>query len=402
MQNLQVRHGWNVITLDQAIESIRKDVKQLGTERVALSESLDRVLREDVVSDMDMPPFDKSAVDGYACRKEDIKRALTVIETIPAGVPAQRTIGRDQCAKIMTGAVMPEGADCVLLREDVEEEENQKVRFKPDTTAVNICYKGEDVVAGQKLVSSATRISPNHVAALALAGYAHPLVSLQPRIGIIATGDEIVEPSVRPEQSKIRNTNSYQLIAHCKQFGCRTNYYGIVKDSNESILTAIQKAKEENDVLLLTGGVSAGDLDFVPVLLEKAGYEILFRGVGIQPGRPTVFGKAGVKYVFGIPGSPVASFIVFEVLVKELVAGLMGLASFARTSRCSLACDVKRQKTNRIGWRPVSITADGKAHPVEYHGTAHISSYATADGVISLPIGLTELKEGSTVVVRLF
>ena len=368
---------------------------------MALSESLNRVLREDVVSDMDMPPFDKSAVDGYACRKEDIKRALTVIETIPAGVPAHRTIGRDQCAKIMTGAVMPEGADCVLLREDVEVEENQKVRFKPESTAVNICYKGEDVVAGQKLVSSATRISPSHVAALALAGYAHPLVTVQPKVGIIATGDEIVEPSERPGQSKIRNSNSYQLIAHCEQFGCRTKYYGIVKDTNESILTAIQKAKVDNDVLLLTGGVSAGDLDLVPTLLEESGYEILFRGVGIQPGRPTIFGKSGQKYVFGIPGSPVASFIVFEVLVKELLAGLMGLASFARTSRCSLAHDVKRQKTNRIGWRPVTITPDGQAHPVEYHGTAHISSYALADGIISLPIGVAQFNAGSIVDVRL-
>ncbi len=388
-------------TLEQAIDIIRRDLAPLGTERVELRESFNRVLREDVVSDMDMPPFDKSAVDGYACRKEDIKRALTVIETIPAGIPAQKKIGRNQCAKIMTGAVMPDGADCVLLREEVEEERNQIIRFKRETTAVNICFKGEDVVVGQQLVASGSRILPSQVAALALAGYAHPFVSKKPQIGVIATGDEIVEPSEKPEPSKIRNSNSYQLLAHCGQFGSRTTYYGIVGDSNDALLAAIQKAKEENDVLLLTGGVSAGDLDLVPGLLEQLGYDILFRGVGIQPGRPTVFGKSGQKFVFGIPGSPVASFIVFEVLVKELLAGLMGLASFARTSRCSLACDVKRQKTNQIGWRPVTISPDRKAHPVEYHGTAHISSYALADGIISFPIGVAQLTAGSTVDVRL-
>jgi molybdopterin molybdotransferase len=302
----------------------------------------------------------------------------------------------------MTGAVMPKGADCVLLREEVEEDGAGKIRSKHETTAVNICFKGEDVVVGQKLVSAGARITPSQVATMALAGYASPLVSRKPNVGIIATGDEIVEPSVRPGRSQIRNSNSYQLFADCQRFGCNPKYYGIVKDANESIESVIQKAKDENDALLLTGGVSAGDLDLVPDLLGKIGFQILFHGVGIQPGRPTVFGRAGRKYVFGIPGSPVASFIVFEVLIKELLAELMGLSKFVAITKCPLACDVKRQKTNRIGWRPVSITPDGKAHPVEYHGTAHISSYALADGVVSLPIGVAELNKESMVDVRLF
>ncbi len=391
-------------SLESAFDIIRHDCEVLDTERIELTESLNRVLREDVISDIDMPPFDKSAVDGYACRKEDIRSLLTVVETIPAGVQPQRTIGNNQCSKIMTGAVMPEGADCVLLREEVEVEVDGhgKIRFKRETTAVNICFKGEDVVVGQKLLSTGARITSSQVAAMALAGYASPLVSRKPNVGIIATGDEIVEPSIRPGQSQIRNSNSYQLFAHCQQFGCNPKYYGIVKDVNESIEAMIQKARDENDVLLLTGGVSAGELDLVPALLGKIGFQILFQGVGIQPGRPAIFGRAGRKYVFGIPGSPVASFIVFEVLIKELLAAMMGLTRFVSIARCALACDVKRQKTNRIGWRPVSITPDGNAHPVEYHGTAHISSYALADGVISIPVGVTEMKEGSMVDVRLF
>jgi molybdopterin molybdotransferase len=389
-------------SLEAAIDIIRHDCAALDTERIDLTESLNRVLREDVSSDIEMPPFDKSAVDGYACKKEDIRRLLTVIETIPAGVQPQRKIGNNQCAKIMTGAVVPEGADCVLLREEVEEDGSGKIRSKRETTAVNICFKGEDVVVGQKLLPAGARITSSQVATMALAGYASPLVSRKPNVGIIATGDEIVEPSVRPGQSQIRNSNSYQLFADCQRFGCNPKYYGIVKDDNVSIEAAIKKAKGENDVLLMTGGVSAGDLDLVPDLLGKIGFQILFHGVGIQPGRPTVFGRAGRKYIFGIPGSPVASFIVFEVLVKELLAELMGLSKFIAMARCSLACDVKRQKTNRIGWRPVSITPDGKTHPVEYHGTAHISSYALADGLVSFPVGIAEIREGSMVDVRLF
>lgn len=390
-----------MITLEEAIGIIRSNSETLDAERLDLMESLNRVLREDVIADVDMPPFDKSAVDGFACHNDDIRETLVVVETIPAGVQPQRSIGRGQCAKIMTGAVMPEGADCVLLREDVEEIGGQSVRFKCDRTAVNICYKGEDVVVGQKLAVSGCRITPKEVATLALAGYSRPLVSKKPRVGIIATGDEIVEPSILPEQSKIRNSNSYQLFAHCVQFGCSPTYYGIVRDENDSILPVIKKATDENDLVLLTGGVSAGDLDLVPAMLEQAGFEILFRGVGIQPGRPTVFGTSGGKCVFGIPGSPVASFIVFEVLVKELLACSMGLTDFAAISRCTLAGAIKRQKVNRMGWRPVSIGIDGKAHPVEYHGTAHISSYAAADGIVAIPIGIAELNEGSIVDVRL-
>lgn len=391
-----------MITLEQAIHVVRDTNRPLDPERVQLTQSLNRVLREDIISDIEMPPFDKSAVDGYACRKTDIKNTLEVIETVAAGVQPVRRIGKNQCAKIMTGAVLPEGADCVLLREHVDGDGSREIRFNRESTEVNICFKGEDVTVGQKLVSTATRIAPNHIAALALAGYSEVLVGTKPTVGIIATGDEIVEPSEQPGQSNIRNSNAYQLIAHCEQFGCVSKYYGIVKDSNHSILSAIEEARDENDVLLLTGGVSAGDLDLVPTLLEKAQFETVFRGVGIQPGRPTIFGKLKQKYVFGIPGSPVASFVVFEVLVKELLASLMGLASFVRKSRCPLASSVTRQKTNRIGWRPVSIADDGKAHPIEYHGTAHISSYAKADGLIAIPIGTSELHEGDMIEVRLF
>ena len=390
-----------MITLEDAIQSIHKNCFALDSERVDLVESLNRVLREDVLSDIEMPPFDKSAVDGYACKRSEIGNSLRVVETIPAGVQPRHNIGDNQCAKIMTGAVMPEGADCVLLREEVEEHSDGTIRFKKDHTAVNICFKGEDVLVGQKLLSAGTRIKPSHIAAMALGGNVRPLVSVRPKVGVIATGDEIVEPSIRPGTSQIRNSNSYQLIAHCTEFGCVPQYYGIIPDDIHSITSAIEQAVRENNVLLLTGGISAGDLDFVPQILERLGFQILFRGVGIQPGRPAIFGKADRTFVFGIPGSPVASFIVFEVLIKELLADLMSLKKFIEQTKCTLTSDIKRQKTNRIGWRPVTVSPDGSAQSIEYHGTAHISSYATADGIIPIPIGVSELPKGTVVDVRL-
>ncbi len=402
MQNLSVRRAENVNTLEEAIHIIQENGRLLKTERVPLTKALNRVLREDVISDLDMPPFDKSAVDGYACRKSDIRNTLKVVETLAAGASPRHRVGTNECAKIMTGAMVPEGADCVLLRELVEGDGTDTIRFTRETTEENICYKGEDVVKGQTLVVSGGRITSSNVAALALAGYAEPAVSVMPAVGVVATGDEIVEPSEKPGYSKIRNSNAYQLLAHAEQFGCLTRYYGIVGDSKELIRSAIDRGRDENDILLITGGVSAGDLDLVPGLLEEAGFTIVFRGVGIQPGRPTLLAKGGSKYVFGIPGSPVASFIVFELLVKELLAKMLGLTRFVCSSRNQLASCIKRQKTNRIGLRPVSIAPDGKAHPVEYHGTAHISSYANADGIVALPVGTAELHEGQIVDVRLF
>jgi len=390
-----------VITFEESLEIVRTNAVLLPAERVPLAESLHRVLREQVVSDIDMPPFNKSAVDGYACRKEDSGEELTVIGTLAAGSPVALTVRKDQCVKIMTGAVMPGGADCVLMVEEVECTGEKKIRFKGTTPIPNICYKGEDVVAGDRLLSSGQRLTPKEIASLALAGYADPTVSRKPRVGILATGDEIVEPSVVPRLSQIRNSNSFQLIAHAQQFGCDVTYYGIARDSNEAIGKLIQQAKSENDLILLTGGVSAGELDLVPALLEKSGFRILFHGVSIQPGRPTVFGRSENKYVFGIPGNPVASFIVFETIVKELLAVMMGLAAYRKVAVCRLGKAIRRQKTRRLGWRPVKISGDGVAVPLDYHGTAHISAYANADGIVPIPVGISEVPEGSQVEVRL-
>jgi molybdopterin molybdotransferase len=401
LQIVQIRRGWEVITFEESLDIVRENAALLPTEHVSLAESLNRVLREDVISDMDMPPFDKSAVDGFACRKQDIGQELAVVGTIAAGSQVTLKVEKNQCAKIMTGAVMPTDADCVLMVEEVEFLTESRIWYKGDKPVPNICYKGEDVIAGDKLLSSGSRITPKEIASLAVAGCANPVVSRMPRVGVFATGNEIVEPAIVPQLSQIRNSNSYQLISHAKQFGCDVTYYGIARDSNEAISSMIRKAKRENDLLLLTGGVSMGELDLVPALLEGNGFKILFRGVSIQPGRPTVFGRSEDSFVFGIPGNPVASFIVFETIVKELLAAMMGLTGYRKVVVCRLGKGIQRQKTRRLGWRPVKISPDGTAFPLEYHGTAHITAYANADGIIPIPVGISEVAEGSPVEVWL-
>lgn len=389
-----------MITYEEALEIVKTNTHLLAAEKVAMMKSLNRVLREDVLSDMNMPPFDKSAMDGYACRREDIANELEVVETIQAGYKPQFEIGKNQCAKIMTGAMIPTGADCVIIVEEVEQLYDNKIKYRKDKTADNICYKAEDVVAGQKLISAGTRITEKEIASLALTGCVEPVVSLKPRIGIITTGDEIVEPTSVPKESQIRNTNAYQLIAQCESFGCETKYYGIANDTENEITFAIEKAKLECDLILLTGGVSMGEFDLVPAILKKTGFDLLFEKVAVQPGKPTVFGKCENTFVFGMPGNPVSSFIVFEFFVKDFLAGLMGLKNYIKTLRLEMAFDFKRKRDERLARIPIKINSDGKVESIEYHGSAHISSLSFADGIISIPIGVSEIKKGTVVDVR--
>lgn len=389
-----------MITFEQAIQIIKANHRALETEKVEMIKSLNRVLRQDVLSDMNMPPFDKSAMDGYACRMEDIENELTVMETIQAGYKPKTKIGKNQCSKIMTGAMIPEGADCVIIIEEVEELFSNKIKFKKEKTSVNICYKAEDVVVGEKLLSEGVRITEKEIASLALTGCIEPIVSIQPKVGIITTGDEIIEPIDVPQESQIRNTNAYQLIAQCENFGCDTKYYGIVTDTEKEITSAIVKAKQECDLILLTGGVSMGEYDLVPAILKKNGFELLFEKVAVQPGKPTVFGKCEDTFVFGMPGNPVSSFIVFEFFVKEFLACLMGLKKYYKSLSLELDFDFKRKRSERLARVPVKINSEGKVESIEYHGSAHISSLSFADGIISIPIGVSEIKKGTIVNVR--
>ncbi|MBU1101229.1 MAG: molybdopterin molybdotransferase MoeA [Bacteroidetes bacterium] len=389
-----------MIPFEVAIKIVRDNVVLTGTENIDIKKCLNRVLRQNVKSDMDMPPFDKSAMDGFACRMEDIPNELEIIETVPAGYKPTKEIGKNQCAKIMTGAMIPLGADCVIIVEDTEELENGKVKFTKAKTGVNICIKAEDVIKGDQLLSAGIRITPSVIAALALTGCVSPEVSSKPKVGIISTGDEIVEPYKMPLASQIRNTNSYQLLAQLEEFGCDPTYYGIVQDTKEATGEAIKKAKSENDLIILTGGVSMGEFDLVPGLLKENGFDILFDKVAIQPGKPTVFGRDGSKFVFGLPGNPVSSYLIFEIFVKEFLAGVMGLKNTVKLRRCVLANDFKRKHNVRHAWIPVSIDHNNFATPVDYHGSAHITALPNANGIMSVPVGISELKEGVDIDVR--
>jgi len=389
-----------MIPFEEALETVMASARPVGTERVGLCGAINRILAEDIASDMDMPPFDKSAMDGYACRREDLGNELAVVETIPGGSVPKKAIGANQCAKIMTGAMVPAGADCVIMVEYTENPTENTVRFTGQETRGNICAKAEDVKTGDVVLRKAERITPAHVALLASVGCARPLVSRKVRVGIIATGDELVEPDQGPPLSHIRNSNGYQLVAQAERMAVAPHYYGIAKDSEAAIDAIVAEAVAGSDMIVLSGGVSMGDFDLVPDSLRRNGFELLFEKVAIKPGKPTVFGVSSRGLCFGLPGNPVSTFVLFEVLVKPLLFKMMGHDFKPRNVVMPLGKDVRRKKTDRMSWIPVVLSDEGDIVPVEYHGSAHIHSLCSADGLISMPVAAAEIKRGTNVHVR--
>lgn len=388
-----------MIEFDKAYDIVNEAGKALGTEKVNLAEAGGRVLAADVFSDMDMPPFNKAAVDGYACRRADLNGELEVIEIIPAGKSPEKEITKGKCSKVMTGGVVPEGADTVIMVEHTEETGENHIRFVNEKTSPNVCYTGEDIKTSDLVLNKGTIIRPQEIAVLASVGVTSPEVFKQSVIGVISTGDELVEPDVKPGLSQIRNSNAAQLMSQVNDVTAIPKYFGIAKDTEESTREIITKALESSDVVLLTGGVSMGDFDYVPKVLNELGFEIKFKSIAVQPGRPTVFGTKAGKFLFGLPGNPVSSFVQFELLVKPLIYRLMGTEYKPKIFKLPMGKTYTRKKAKRKSFLPVNIK-DGKIFPVEYHGSAHIHSYIFADGIVSIEIGNTTLEEGTQVHVR--
>jgi len=389
-----------MIQFEEALTILKSYSIKQKTEHVDLYHALDRILAEDIFSDVAMPPFNKSAMDGFACRKSDLKNPLVVIEEIPAGTTPSKTIGINQCARIMTGAMVPEGADFVVMKEHVETLDADHIRCNRETSHANICLLGEDVKVGDLVLKSGERILPSHIAILASVGCSLPLVYLMPSIAIISTGNELVEPAMKPGSSKIRNSNSYQMYAQIQQMGILPTYLGIVRDDQDSLEKVLASSLQNFNVTLISGGVSVGDFDFVPTILSKLGVDIPFHGMDVKPGKHLLFGEKDNHFIFGMPGNPVSSFVQLEVMVKPFLAGLMGREEENVYCYLPLEEEFVRTKGDQLIFIPALPTGQGTVIPVEYHGSAHIHSYIHARVIMEIPKGILKIKKGEHVRVR--
>jgi molybdopterin molybdotransferase len=390
-----------MISFDEAVARVGQAAWLLPPERVALAASLNRVLAESIHADIDMPPFNKSSMDGYACRAADAFHPLRVLEHVPAGRVPRFSLAPGTCTKVMTGAPVPEGADCVLIVEEVEDLDEDKVRFTGNQPRGNIVPQGDDLRAGDRVLEMGTLLRPQHLPVLASVGCTEPLVRRRPDVAVIATGDELVPPAGTPGPGQIRNSNSAQLTALAHEAGAHASDLGIVQDNEADLRRAWEGALADHDVVLSTGGVSMGDYDLVPDILKHHGFEIHFDRVAIQPGKPVLFATRGDKACFALSGNPVSSFLQFMLFVEPFLRALQGAPSAVRQVPLLLGERFTRRNVGRMGWVPVHLDAEGRVRAIEFHGSAHINAFTVADGLIAFPVNVGAMEEGDVVPVRL-
>jgi len=319
-----------MINYEEARALALSALKTRPPESVLLAEALGRTLARDIKARENIPPFNKATMDGYALRAEDIRAAgkdaaveLEVLEDLPAGRVSRKSVGRGQAVRIMTGAPLPKGADAVVMVEDTEKSGGRvKVRreVKP---GINIGQAGEDLKKSELVLERGAVIGPAETGLLAAAGLALIPVVRRPKLAVIATGDEIVEPGERKAAGQIRNSNGPALLALALRTGADAKYLGIARDRSSSLRAKLARAKGA-DILVLTGGVSVGDYDLVRDELRTAGVKPVFWQVRIKPGKPVYFGRRGSQLVFGLPGNPASAMVTFLLFVQPAIERLLG------------------------------------------------------------------------------
>lgn len=385
---------------EDAERTVLATALRLGSEMVGLEHASGRVLADDVLAGEDVPAFDRAAMDGFACRCEDADAELDVIATVPTGTQSQHAVGPGQCVRIMTGARLPAGAETVVMLERSEPRQGGRVCLRGERQVANVRLRGEDVRQGQVVLGAGTLLGPAQIGVLAGLGHTKPSVVRRARVGIVATGSELVDPDGEPGAAQIRNSNGPQLCVQVQQVGAVARDYGITPDDEGGLEVVAARALADNDLVIFSGGVSVGDHDYVPKVLARLGVEVLVHGVDMQPGKPTLFGRRRQTLCFGLPGNPVAAFVVFELLLRPLLLRMMGVTAEPRLTPAILAADFARKQSDRQVTVPVRFDGSDGVRPIEYHGSAHLVSLCHADALLTVPAGVATLPAGSKVHVR--
>jgi len=322
-----------MIPFDDALEIVLREARPLPAEEVALAEVTGRVLAEDVAADRDLPPFDRAAMDGYAVRAEDVAAApvaLEVVGEVRAGEWPEVVVGPGQAVRIMTGAPVPSGADAVQQVERTRPLDEFRVTVEAAVGAgTNVAPRGAEARAGETLLSAGRVIDPPSVAVLASAGQDRVRVARRPVVAVLVTGDELVDVASRPGPGQIRNSNGPAVAAQARLAGADVRLLGVAPDRQEAIAEAL-RAGLDADVLVVSGGVSAGDYDLVEPALLDLGAMFLFTKVAIKPGAPLVFGRLGRALVFGLTGNPVSAQATFDLFVRPALLKMQGARVLSR------------------------------------------------------------------------
>lgn len=398
-----------MISVAEAIQIVRQHTLRLPAERVALDEVLGRVLAEDVVADSDLPPFDRSQMDGYAVRAEDVKTApvrLRIVGESAAGRGWHNQLDEGQAVRIMTGAPVPLGADSVQQVELTHELKDGTVveLLEPVEFGRSIVKRGAEITAGEVVLNAGTHINAAMMAVLAAFGYASVEVFRKPRLAVLATGTELVSVDQTPGQDQIRDSNNYSISAYAALAGAIVERMPLTGDETSLLKSQIAKAAERSDLIVTSGGVSMGVYDVTKSALKELDAEIFFERVALRPGKPTVFARLpNGTLVFGLPGNPVSVAVTFNLFARTAVLTMQGATDpTLKRETAALARSVKGT-TDRESYLPSQLTTndDGEliAFPLKWGGSSDFVAFALTTALAVVPANIRSVEAGSLVTV---
>ncbi len=397
--------GGDLLTTTAALELLAERVSPVTEiERVALGEALDRVLAEDLVAEVSVPPHDNSAVDGYAVRFDDLdaeaETRLEVLGRTAAGHPLGRPLGSAEAVRIFTGAVMPEGADTVFMQEDVSVDGDHVVLPPGLKRGANRRHAGEDVAAGATVLVRGHRLRPQDVGLAASVGRTELVVHRRLRVAVFSTGDEVREPGEPLPPGAIYDANRYLLMSLMRSLAGSVTDLGILPDEAGEVRAALDEAAADHDLLIASGGVSVGEEDHVKAAVEALGSLYLWR-LAIKPGRPIALGQVKEVPFVGLPGTPVAAMVTFLRFARPLILRLGGCTQVDPVLYRVRAEFSHSKKANRREWVRARLETGGDgalvARKFARQGAGILSSLVESDGLVELPEEMTRLRSGTMV-----
>jgi len=395
-----------MIPVEKALKTILVHFRPLGLEEVNILDARSRVIGEDIISPRNIPSAANSAMDGYAVRYADVKNlpvTLKIIEDIPAGKIGRKKINRGESARIMTGAVIPRGADTVIRQEDTQKEGRNVVIYAAAQKAEHIRFAGEDVCKGRLVIRKGSLLRPAHIGMLAALGKASIRVYRKPRVAIMSTGDELVDIQTNPGPGKIVNSNSYSLAAQVLECSAIPVMLGIARDKKSDLEKKFKQALHA-DVIISSGGVSVGDFDFVKNVMGEIGNAMHFWQVAMRPGKPLAFGAIEGVPLFGLPGNPVSAMISFEQFVRPSLLKMLGHKKIFRQTIQAVCTDgFEKTAGFRHFIRAVIRKENGRyvATITGDQGSGILKSMVAANGLIVMGENDTRITKGSKVTVQL-
>ena len=394
-----------MLSVEEARQRMLNTIPVLPLEKRKILECAGYVLAEALHATENIPPFDNSAMDGYAVRAADVEGAteekpavLSVVETIAAGYAPTKQVAAGQAARIMTGAMMPDGADAIVMQEVTQQDTDEVKIFESIDETGNVRFMGESVTEGQQVMGKGKHLRPPEISMLASLNCAAALVHRKPIVAIVSTGDELTPLGEPLEPGKIRDSNRYGLYAQVEEAGGVPVDIGIAPDDAAETERIFRAALAETDALITSGGVSVGEHDVVKNVLAKLG-DINFWRVAMKPGKPQAYGIADGKPIFGLPGNPVSSLVVFELFVRPALLKMAGRTDLLRPTFKATLAETVTNRNGRVNYmRAILKMSDGKiiAETTGPQGSGILHSLVLANGLITIPTDAT-LHAGETV-----